>query len=803
MTADAFDRLLYTDCRPGTGRGAGGGFQVQAQSSGVDTALSELAVAMLLYEVQNAWIIQRREVVDFPLGFAHASGTGYGTAQSRYLGKEATGGRQGNHLADCLLTYDADLYGTIRPVQLWRSPLWRAEPWETRDCPQFKESPEPGPLTLDAVTEWVRDRPARGTVLARLLSVLEDPAGQRAVIVTDDADEAMTWIAAATLLLPERRALDISFKVFSNSPLRAVQRVVAAPADLNPQLIPGRAGEVFVLDAAACTADDVPVSERAAFLTSRLTSDCDPYDVVDAVELAEEIGAEAWPATTDALFTSWALTRLDDPLPDPGPLFQWLSHTGPAELREHGPAVAGRIIEACPDATALRWIDEAAAAGRLEIDPAGVRPLLLAAELAEVRDGQAGPGGALRPVELSEEARRDAASELSSAILLSSDWRQVDLLLRLTRRHRIDLSLSGPLRDRLHAFAVNWVDSPTRYVPDGWALSEAILDSALDELRERFARDTKMTPATMAAVRELHRYCTDRVLDHTDPFDCQLYAAGIVDLSPGVRMDELSAALSYIRQLADPVTASRAGASLQRALIDWDLVDPGVAIKIATQLPESVAVEPTISGFASEWLENVAKRPDRRLLDMLADLDRHGWVPPSPRLAKLLESDKNVETFIERAHDVRVTNSERHFKETIDLLTHSERAVVRIRRRRILVACLASQRRDLGAVLITELKSDAAYALLELWTSGLQAEHRVECAVWAVGCLAYPRLPSRRRDLMASELRKTKAGLSKQDGERWRADVRRQLEPELHETWEAVFAAKGGGGIRWITRDGG
>ena len=124
MTADAFDRLLYTDCLPGTGRGGGGGFQVQAQSSGVEPAQSELAVSMLLYEVQNAWIVQRREVEDFPLGFAHASGAGYGTAQSRYLGKEAAGGRPGNHLADCLLTGNPELYGTIRPAQLWRSPLW-------------------------------------------------------------------------------------------------------------------------------------------------------------------------------------------------------------------------------------------------------------------------------------------------------------------------------------------------------------------------------------------------------------------------------------------------------------------------------------------------------------------------------------------------------------------------------------------------------------------------------------------------------------------------------------------------------
>ncbi len=801
MTADAFDRLLYTDCPPGTGRGGGGGFQVQAQSSGVEPAQSELAVGMLLYEVQNAWIVQRREVEDFPLGFAHASGAGYGTAQSRYLGKEATGGRQGNHLADCLLTHDADLYGTIRPAQLWRSPLWRPGPWETRDCPQFKESPEPGPLTLDTVTDWIGERPERAPVLSRLLSALEDPAGPRVVIVTDDADEAMTWIAAATLLLPERRALDISFKVFSNAPLRAVQRVVAAPAELSPQLAPGRAGEVFVLDATACTANDAPVSERAAFLIGRLTADCDPYDIVDAVELAEEIGGGAWPGGTDALFTSWALTRPDDPLPDPGPLFGWLSGARPGELTEHGPAVADMIIQADPGTTALRWIDDAAAAGRLAVDPAVVRPLLLAAELAEVRDGQARPGGALRPVALSEEGRRDAASELSSAILLSPDWRQVDLLLRLTRRHGIDLDLSGPLRDRLHDLAVNWVDRPTEFTPDGWALGDTILDSALDELRARFARDGKITPVTMAAVRELHRHYMDRSLHLSDAFDCQLYAAAMAVLDPGQRIDALAEALTEIRQLADPATASRTAAGLQRALIDWDLVDPDVAIMITTRLPGSATVEPAIAAFASEWLERSAKKPDRRLLEMLADLERHGWKPATPRLAKLLESDRDVREFTERARGPRIVNSERYLKETIELVARGDRAVVKIRLDDIMAACLASQRPDLGGAVMASLKSELAEALVDRWASGLKQSNQVGRAVWAVRCLANPRLHSKCHDMMASDLRKWKAALGKHDGERWRAEVRRRLDPELHEVWEAVFAPKSG--LRWITRDGG
>ncbi|MGH3158315.1 MAG: hypothetical protein ACRDNF_17320, partial [Streptosporangiaceae bacterium] len=321
MSAGAFGRLLYTDCRAGTGRGAGGGFQVQAQSSGVDMAQSRMAVSWLLYEAQNAWILERRPVRDFPLGLAHSSAAGFGTAQSRYVGQEATGGRQGNHLADCILTRDPGLYGPTRPAQLWRSALWRGEPWDGTDCPRLGGEPVPGPLTIEALTDWARSRPGRAVVLERLLSVLEDPAGRRVVIVASSPDEAVTWIAAATLLVPARLALEISFKVFCVNPLRAEQRIVAVPRELNAQVAPG-GGSVFVLDAEQLTSDEAEVSERARFLVGQLAGTADPYDVVDAVELAEALGAAGKPLGADTVLTAWAVTQPSSPLPDPAALFR-------------------------------------------------------------------------------------------------------------------------------------------------------------------------------------------------------------------------------------------------------------------------------------------------------------------------------------------------------------------------------------------------------------------------------------------------------------------------------------------------
>jgi hypothetical protein len=808
MTAEAFDRLLYTDCRAGTGRGAGGGFQVQAQSAGVDAAQSKLAVNWLLYEVQMPWLNQQRPVEDYPLGLAHASGAGYGTSQSRYVGKVATGGREGNHLADCLLTREPDLYGPIRPAQLWRSPWWRAEPWDDRDCPQFPAGDlEPGPLTVDAVAAWLRDRPERAPVLVRLLSVLEDPAGQRVVIVADQPDEAVTWIAAATLLMPARHALDVSFKVFSSVPLRAEHRVVSAPAELFPQLGPGHVSQAFVLDARACTCDDAEGSERAAFFVAQLAADGDPYDVVDAVELADVLGQPDGAALTgtDAMLTAWALTRPDGPLADPAALFRWLTGAGPELLTEYGAAVAALILDSGPPAGPLRWIDGAVAAKRLDLDPASVRVQLLAAELADARDGHAPPTAVLPAAPLDVNAHRDAESELSSAILLGSE-RQVDLLLQLAKRHGIEPELAPPLRRRLCEFAAGWVEHPEAYNPDGWALRADILDCAHDELRHRLA--AAGVRKASGAIGRLRHYFGDRA-DLTDPLDCHIQAALIVNAPQRDRIRRLRQLLAGIGQLAQSPTpkpeAVTAAAGLQQALLDWHAVDGDVAVAVLTFLPGSIDVEPTIAQRAADQLTLMSEKPTPGLLDLLASLDERGKAPPSKQLAKLLAADRSVRAFATRSQEDKVLTDRTYYDATIALLYEADAAVARARLDVVLSACLNSPHPDLGPAVLTEQHSKLPGLLIQRWGETLGSRDLVRDGLWCVNCLTFPDLPNRRQERLATAVRTYALRLAKEDYEGWYQEVRRRLPRDKHAAWKAAFTGEQPRQHPklWITRDGG
>lgn len=808
MTAEAFDRLLYTDCLPGSGRGAGGGFQVQAQSSGVDSGQAKFAVASLLYEVQVPWLNQRLPIGEFPLGIAHAHGDSYGTGQGRYLGKEAAGGRDGNHLTDCLLTRDGDLYGAVRPAQLWQSPLWRESQWPGRECPPLDLADlEPGPLTAEAVADWARARPERRAVLARLLTVLEDPAGRRVVIVSDGADEAMTWIAAVTLLLPSRLALDVSFKVFSSIPLRAEHRVVAAPAALFPQIAPGRGGSAFVLDARTGTADEGEVSERAAFFTEKFTADGDPYDVVDAVELADALGDPGQHlGGADALITGWALTRPDEPPSEPAALFRWLSGTRPGPLAEHGPAVAALLLGSPADSRTLRWIDDAVSTRRLTADHAAVRLQLLAAEITEIRDGgrEVPVQRVLPKAPLDPGAYRDAESQLSSAILLASD-QQADLLLCLARRHGISPDLAA-LRDRLDTFVAAWIARPGGYHPDAWARHAEILDHAHEMLRERASAGGPRSIAE--TLRRVNRHFGDRG-DLTEPLDCHIQASLIADRSQTGRQERLRRLLDNIASDAGSPArapaAAIAAAGLQRALVEWGAVDGPVAVTLLTELPDSVAVEPAISARAAQELLEMSGRPSKKLLDLLGRLDRQGKAPSSGKLASLLAADKHVHAFAEQALDER-TRADFHYVEgAVKELRQAAPPVVQARLDEVLTACLEARNPHLGPLVLVSLKSPLPRLLVERWGRTLGTRDLVSDGVWCVTCLAFEDLPDRRQDQLAAVVRDFARTLPKDQFDAWYTEVARLVGPQRRDRWEWVFPQEQARPRinLWRNRDGG
>jgi hypothetical protein len=642
-------------------------------------------------------------------------------------------------------------------------------------------------------------------VLTRLLSVLEDPDGHRVVMVADDPDEAMSWIAAATLLLPSRQALGVSFKVFSSAPIDAKHRIVAAPAALFPRIAPGLVSQRFVLDARTGAADEVETSERATFFASRfIAADEDPYDVVDAVELTDALGGGR-----DAMLTAWALTRPDQPYPEPGALIRWLTGTGPALISEHGPAVASMILDAGPSAQALRWLDGAATGQGLDIDPAAVRAQLLTAELEEIRDGQPGPVERVLPAApLDASTQRDAESELSSALLLSSD-QQADLLLCLARRHGIQPELAPPLERRLGDFVTSWIDHPAEYHPDSWVLRTQLLNFAHDVLRGRMAEAG--LPGVANAVKRLNRHFADRA-DLAEPLDCYIQASLIVRLDRAARVPRLTQLLAGVSDLAQtqPRRAAAAAAELQSALIACDSVDGDIAVTLLTKLPDSVDIEPMIAERAAGQLTKMSAKPSSGLLDLLASLDRRGKAPKSGQLAKVLEADRLVQAFLRGTADDRLMTDPKFLNRTVAHLGEADAAVVRARLKQILAACLGSRNPSLAPAVLASVKLGLARGLVDEWAAklsrrDLRGRDLVDDGVWVVRCLDDQDLPQKVAEHLEAAVRQFASQIPPQFADRWYADVRRELWPEQQQVWDDLFVQDAPRKRRslWINKDGG
>jgi hypothetical protein len=775
-----FGRLVYTDCRAGTGRGAGGGFQVQAQSADVDQAQSKMAVGWLLYEAPPAWIMERRPVEEFPLGFAHAAEAGYGTAQSRYVGTEATGARQGNHLADCLLTRDPDLYGPTRPVQLWRSTLWRADPWDSTECPQFEETPPLGPLTVDAVAGWVRDRPERTSVLTRLVSVLEDPGGPRVVIAAANPDEALRWIAAATLLLPVRVALDVSFKVFCTNHLRASHRIAGVAKDFNPQVVPGRGDSAFVLDAEQAICDHADISERARFWVQQFATASDPYDVVDAVELARALDPGAHCGGADAQLTAWAVTVPDSPLTNPPALMRWLEGADLTLRQEHGAEVVGRILTADPPAAELRWIDAEAQANS-RIDALAVRSLLLNAEISEIRAGNAPPMETLREVDADASARRDADSELSSAIVLASNP-QIDLLLRLARRHHIEPQLA-PLRDRLGGFVEDWIEQvrARHYRPAEWARREEILDLTHEELRGRLTQQGHAE--VMPTIQLLSRHFADRPAELADPLDCHIKVALLL---AGPSKERPARLRVLLREACSGPRPEAAVDRIQRILILWRGLGPAEALTVLAKLPPTVPVAPEVLDLAIDEIERGASRPTAPMLDGLAVLDRRGLAPTVKPVADLLAADLDVRGFVEATQNPQFQSDIAWGRKWVKRLSRVEPTVTRARLSMLLRACLNFPERGLGSPVLSALRSSQPKAFIDLWSRELRGSESVEAAIEGLCWYADPDLSDDLRSHVADTFLSFTSALDPSDRDQWVRLLHKSISPRGARIWAQI-----------------
>jgi hypothetical protein len=785
-----FERLLYTDCRAGQGRGGGTGFQIQAQSRGVTPALSRLATENLLYASQQEWLTSGRAVEDFPLGLAHWAKDGLGTAQSRYLGQEVTGGRSGNHLADCLLTTDTELYGAIRPAQLLESEVWRDEAFDSIECPPFDGFLQPGPLTNDDIQKWLTEDANRPDVLKKLVSILADPGGPSVLILANTTEEAVRWIAAATILLPIRVALGLSFKVFVNNIHQASQRIIAVPKELNSTVRMDAAGSRFVLDATDSTCGAFETTPLAEFWVSLLLEAEDAYDVVEAVDLADVLAGNDPTLAAEAPETAWAVTAEGEMPANPGGLIRWLTRPKASNLEEYEVAVADRLIESgLADASTLLWMERQADVGKLGVDRSSLRRVLMSAEISAAPKAMNVRPEALTPIDVGEEARRDAESAISSALLVATDGSVIDRLLRTAKRHAVPLKLA-PLQDRLRWFITDWIENPAeRYDPGLWALSESLIEELASQLqsnREFAGSYKRVRPLLAQAWADL----LPRVRDPNSRLARELNAASIAIANEKTKLRQLE---TIVKGLSEDdhfqeLTAFEGTLMAWRALSGREAMQFVDTVVPPRAWPPGAFPAPELTDLLVATVLDGAGRPDRLILNTIWRLAEAHLLPINTETDELYRSDKRMGNLLSDAKAVRSVPDLQRLRSLEGVNPY----VIRIRLPDFVYVSLGSPVRGLGATLLAGLDTTWQREFLVHWGKELHSNGSATAAArgyaWCID--EYFGLRGAMRDNVGNQIAQYVAGLPDPEQAAWIESVERLLRPDEREGFQDFISTQ-------------
>jgi hypothetical protein len=637
----AFETLIYTDCRPGEGLQGTAGLQFQARSPGADREAMSVVQRNLLYEPPSSWMRAKRAVADYPPSFAHVYDGLYATAAGVYRGREANGGREGNQLTHGIITRNPAAYGLIRPAQLFGAPFWTVEPATSTTCEPVADGWEPGPFDAEEAQEFVLAAARGADRLRALVSVLDrvgEAGARRVLFIAEDPAAVLCWITAATLLMPQERALRIGLKVFTTNPAYAAQPVVAVhPAWESTSATVANDSGYAVFDLVTgdwSTLDPSPEADQRV----RMFCEHDPYDVVDLIEIAGGTGER--PA--DALELGRAMVLPDSELTErtANLAVEWLRKTEPTRLAAHRGDLVNQLtaaVERWPLGV-LRSLDEVARAGQV---PAGhvpaVRLALVRAEIENALREHTVVDTMLPPLAAGvwqDEHRRAGVDLVVEALSREVPAAAVDAVLRVAKR--FDLAVPPEeIPKATWALIGDWADHPHRgYEVERWPGGPELERMLFEELAARVVAgqsdrigddwwERLIGRDEDAVGQELHRAVVGAAMVYAPDEQCHSLIRRSLAGLPA------DATTSKVDQSVEALWHRRYPSFAEFGLLCEVLpAGPVLSDQLFTLLVRRLRTEPM----------------SREALDLAHDLVRRGLFRPDESVRRLLDGDANLET---------------------------------------------------------------------------------------------------------------------------------------------------------------
>ncbi|MEV6984613.1 hypothetical protein AB0M95_25610 [Sphaerisporangium sp. NPDC051017] len=213
-----------------------------------------------------------------------------------YLGRDYSG-RYGNFLGHAVVATAEELTG-LRPVELWRSPLWQDVPASPgTPLPELADLPPGEGIDPDTLGAWLASGgDAAYTRLAGLLeNVRRALAGGhgRVILVCADVEEIVRWIAVVSYSLPWPVAARLSFVTYSADPAGAPHIIVGTtpdvwmPADVEAAVV--RLDDPAAASSAGATALAGATGAPGRF--ARTVTDCWRRMDLDGIDAIGELGS--------------------------------------------------------------------------------------------------------------------------------------------------------------------------------------------------------------------------------------------------------------------------------------------------------------------------------------------------------------------------------------------------------------------------------------------------------------------------------------------------------------------------------
>lgn len=290
----AFHTAIYTDVTRDESVDGEDGFNFQAISEGITGRERQAIRERMLHRISGQWPVERDEREHPPSCAFAVIDDGYYFSRGISTGT-TNNGRRGNQLTQAAVTGAADDLQPHRPAQLYGAKHWALEKADGTVCePWF------APLELDpafeaeALLSALRNDPWMLQTLPAFLSMITDALAahpKKTVLVHDDLDTVMRWIATGTLLISNSDALRLEYRAFVADPFRAQGHIIGTHPDLLQGSLAG-AHVINLLDRTVTDIDLTPLSRKAA----EWVSDLDAFDALEIIEIAQRwephLGAE-------------------------------------------------------------------------------------------------------------------------------------------------------------------------------------------------------------------------------------------------------------------------------------------------------------------------------------------------------------------------------------------------------------------------------------------------------------------------------------------------------------------------------